>query len=89
MENDFEKAWSHSIFFWKAFFVFCKPHGLKNTTWMIKYPPIKKNAATTFTQHSPDSAHVKSDLYPVYLIFKKFAQWKIDPYDTEVAKTHR
>jgi len=62
------------IFFGKHFWQFVTPHGVKITRWMIKYPHIKKNAATTFTQHSPDSAHVKSDLYPVYLIFKKFAQ---------------
>ena len=38
---------------------------------MIKYPPIKKNAASTITQHGPDSQHTPKVTYTQCTSFLK------------------
>ena len=63
-----------AFYFGNDFWHFVTPHGLKNTSWMIKYPHIKKNAACQNTHRCPGSETApKSGLAQVYLIFEKFA----------------
>ena len=48
-----------AFYFGNDFWHFVTPHGVKITTWMIKYPLIKKNAACENTQHDPGSQHTQ------------------------------
>jgi len=42
-----------AFYFGNDFWHFVTPHGVKITTWMIKYPLIKKNAASGNTHSYP------------------------------------
>ena len=77
-----------AFFFGKHFWQFVTPHGVKITWWVIKYPLIKKNAATTITQQCPNSAHKPKVTYTwVFLIFEKFAHGKTHTPPQQIMQT--
>ena len=60
-----------AFFYKKHFLYFVTPHGVKITRWMIKYPGIKKNAASTITQQCPDPQYTSKATYTQCTSFLK------------------